>query len=94
MEYVRAIFALFDMHGERIVLIMLIIAVIYLAKWVHFSNKKHIEEIKRLEKKYRTLDKLIIYHAVVIRIKLGIRTVKIHRTGDYEILNPIDMIDD
>lgn len=45
---------------------------------------------KVLDEKYRQLDKLNLVHAYIIADKLKVNTVKIHRSGDYEITNPLN----
>ena len=45
---------------------------------------------KALDRKYQQLDKLNLVHAYIIADKLNIKTVKIHRSGDYEITNPLN----
>jgi len=69
-------------HGlttEQLVISLLICAVIYL-------NIR----IGRLSYKYTQLDKLILVHAYIIHYELGIKTVEVHRNGDYEITNPVN----
>jgi hypothetical protein len=46
--------------------------------------------IQALSGKYHQLDKLILVHAWIINIKLGRMTVKQHRNGDYEIVEPMN----
>tara|TARA_Y100000593_G_scaffold80710_1_gene150724 strand:+ start:841 stop:1104 length:264 start_codon:yes stop_codon:yes gene_type:complete len=43
-----------------------------------------------LEHKYHQLDKLVLVQAHIIKDKLNIKTVNIHRTGDYEVENPLN----
>jgi predicted ferric reductase len=45
---------------------------------------------KVLDRKYQQLDKLNLVHAYIIADKLKVNTVKIHRSGDYEITNPLN----
>lgn len=49
-----------------------------------------IRRIIVIEHKYHQLDKLVLVQAHIIRDKLGIKTVDIHRTGDYEIEHPLN----
>ncbi len=45
---------------------------------------------KVLDRKYQQLDKLNLVHAYIIADKLKVKSVKIHRSGDYEITNPLN----
>ena len=45
---------------------------------------------KVLTDKYNQLDKLNLLHGYIIKDKLGITTVKVHRSGDYEIVQPLN----
>jgi hypothetical protein len=49
-----------------------------------------MREIKRLRHMVTQHDKLILVQAWLLKIKLGINTVNVHRTGDYEIVNPLN----
>ena len=80
MEYVRAFISLFDMHGERIIIVLLCVAVIYLYRKVGI-----------VEHKFTQIDKLVFAHGLIINTKLGIRTVKMHRNNDYEVAQPINV---
>jgi len=35
-------------------------------------------------------DKLLLVHSWIIKLKWGIRTTKNHRSGDYEIVDPLN----
>jgi len=48
---------------------------------------------KALDRKYQQLDKLNLVHAYIIADKLKVNTVKIHRSGDYEIVNPLNEVE-
>ena len=47
-------------------------------------------KILKLSGKYHQIDKMVLLHSWIIRIKLKVTTFKIHRNGDYEILDPIN----
>ena len=49
---------------------------------------------KRLREKYQLLNTLASNHAWIIRLKLGVSTIKHHRSGDIEIENAINDIED
>ena len=46
-----------------------------------------------LSGKYHLLNAALITHEWVIRLKLGVKTLKKHRSGDVELVQPIDEID-
>lgn len=48
---------------------------------------------KVLDRKYQQLDKLNLVHAYILADKLKVNTVKIHRSGDYEITNPLNEVE-
>ena len=48
------------------------------------------KRVKNIEGKYHQLDKLNLVHAYIISDKLKVDTVEIHRSGDYEITNPLN----
>lgn len=50
-------------------------------------------KVVKLSTKYHLLNAAINSHAWVIRLKLGVRTLKIHRSGDVELVQPIDEIE-
>jgi len=67
------------MNAEKLVITLLIAANILLYRW-----------IKNLAHENRQLDKLVLIHGHIIKDKLKIKTVKIHRSGDYEIVQPLN----
>lgn len=68
-----------DMTIEQLVITLLIIAVVVL-----FGIVKKIRYVQAQH------DKLILVQAHIIAAKLGIKTVNIHRSGDYEISQPLN----
>ncbi len=68
-----------NMSTEQLVITLLIAANILLYRW-----------IKNLAHENRQLDKLVLIHGHIIKDKLGIKTVKVHRSGDYEIVQPLN----
>lgn len=49
-----------------------------------------LREIKSYKHQVHQLDKLVLVQGWILKIKLGIDTVKIHRSGDYEIVSPLN----
>jgi len=49
-----------------------------------------IRRIMTVEHKYHQLDKLVLVQAHILKDKLGVKLVKVHRTGDYEIEYPLN----
>jgi hypothetical protein len=45
--------------------------------------------VKQVEFELKQLDKLTLLLSFIIHIKTGVKVVKHHRTGEYEIVNPI-----
>ena len=78
MEYLRSALAWVDLSIEQLVISLLILTVYLLHK-----------RLVCLTNKYNNLDKLVFGHALIISNKLGVKTIKVHRSGDYEIRNPI-----
>jgi len=70
---------------------LIIIAMGVPVAWLAITNRK---SNRSLTDKYHQIDKLTLVHSWIINLKLGVKTVKQHRNGDYEIANPIDVIDD
>lgn len=66
------------------------LAVFIMGMGVLFLVIEQRREIRQLRKKYNLLDKLILYHAAILLMKLGVRTVKQHRSGDIEIVEPLN----
>ena len=48
------------------------------------------KEIKKLRHEAVQHDKLILLYGHIIKSKWGITSVKIHRSGDYEIVQPLN----
>ena len=59
--------------------------------WLALANRKRN---RMLTEKYHQIDKLTLVHSWIINLKLDVKTVKMHRNGDHEIVNPIDVIND
>jgi len=53
-----------------------------------------IKKLTAIEYKYHQHDKLLFGHALIISNKLGVKTIKIHRSSDFEITQPINDISD
>ena len=49
-----------------------------------------VKRVKEVERANRQLDKLVLLHGHIIRDRLGITTVKVHRSGDYQIEQPLN----
>ena len=81
MEYIRSFISLFDLTVERFVITLLIVAVYLLYK-----------RLVCMTHQYNQLDKLVFAHALIISNKLNVRTIKVHRTSDYEPHNPINNV--
>ena len=76
-------------NGNVVDLILLLMGIP--VAWQAMNNRK----INKLNThRFHQLDKLTLVHSWIINLKLGVKTVKTHRNGDYEIVNPIDVIDD
>lgn len=80
MEYIRAALAWVDLSIEQLVISLLIVTVFILYK-----------KLEKLKQDYHQLDKLMFAHGLIINTKLGIRTVRVHRSGDYEVAQPINI---
>ncbi len=78
MEHLRAALAWVDLSIEQLVISLLILTVYLLHK-----------RLVCLTNKYNQHDKLLYGHALIISNKLGVKTIRVHRTGDYEIRSPI-----
>jgi hypothetical protein len=82
MEYIRgALSLLVDMTIEQLVITLLLVVVYSMYK-----------KVVCIQHKYNQLDKLVYAHALIIAIKLKVRTVKTHRTSDYELEQPINHV--
>jgi len=82
MEYIRgALSLLVDMTIEQLVITLLLVALYLLHK-----------RVTELHHKYSQLDKLVFAHGLIINTKLGVKTIKLHRSHDYEIDQPINNI--
>lgn len=68
-----------NMTTEQLVITLLIVSVVLLFRWL---------KIQAHENQQR--DKLVLLYGHIIKDKLGITTVKIHRNGDYEIVQPLN----
>ena len=75
----RILTVIYSLTIEQLIIILLIVGFAYL----------HRVYLK-LAYKYAQLDKLNLVHAHIISDRLGIKTVKIHRNGDFEIINPLN----
>jgi len=62
----------------------------YLVKSQKAQNVRMWEEVKELKQKYSQLDKLTLLNSFMISDITDKKFVKIHRNGDYEILNPLN----
>lgn len=94
METFRAVLGAFGLTVDQLIIALIFLGMAAIAKGLYHVNKKANDNHKELAGKYHQLDKLTLYHAAIIRIKLGIKTVSIHRSGDHEIVNPINYDDD
>lgn len=54
------------------------------------SNIASWAKIAKLTGKYHQLNRLASNHAWIIRLKLGVTTIKQHRLGDFEIVEPLN----
>lgn len=81
MEYIRSFISLFDLTVERFAICLLCVTAIMLYK-----------RLRIIEHKYAQLDKLVFGHALIISNQMGIKTIKIHRSSDYEVAQPINQI--
>ena len=82
MEHMRAALSWVDLSIEQLVISLLVLTAYLLHK-----------RLAHLTHKYNQHDKLIFAHALIISNKLGVKTIKIHRTSDYEIAQPINEIE-
>lgn len=57
-------------------------------------RRRDLKKIEALRAKYELLNTLASNHAWIIRLKLGVSTIKNHRAGDVEIINPINDLDE
>jgi len=60
---------------------------------LYFVRKRDMTEIKLLREKYQLLNTAISNIGWIIRLKLGVKVFKQHRSGDIEIVQAIDGID-
>jgi len=60
----------------------------YLVKSQRAQNVRMWAEIKEVKQKYNQLDKLTLLNSFLISDITGKKVVKIHRNGDYQIINP------
>ena len=68
-----------NLTTEQLVIGLLIFAVMYL-----------FTALKTVSHQYHQHDKLLLVLGHVVKDKLGITTVKIHRSGDFEIVQPLN----
>jgi len=47
------------------------------------------KQLNKLSYQYNQLDKLMMAISIVIHIKTGVKLTQNHRTGDYDIVNPM-----
>jgi len=77
MEFIRGAVSWVELNITQLVITLLIVAVYLLYK-----------RIECLQVKYNQHDKLLYGHSIIIHMKLGVRTVKLHRNNDFEINQP------
>jgi len=83
-------------HGSPVdaVIIFMGMLVVWLIRYIVKSqraqNVRMWNEIKESKQKYNQLDKLTLLNSFLIAQINGESVVKIHRNGDYEILNPLN----
>jgi hypothetical protein len=82
MELVKSALSWVDLTMEQLIISLLIIVICVIYR-----------RLEAITHKYNQLDKLIFAHSLIISNRLNVKTVKIHRTGDYEIHQPIDCQD-
>lgn len=84
MEIVNSIISLFGFIQQQLGFIVCLqtLAIIYL-----------IKRQSRLEHTYNQHDKLLFGHALIIANKLKVKTIKVHRSSDYEVSQPINHLD-
>ena len=75
MEFIRGALSWVDLTIQQLVITLLIVVVYLLYK-----------KIECLQLKYNQHDKLLYGHSIIIYQKLGVKTVKLHRSNDYEIV--------
>ena len=66
------------MSVEQLVIALLILAVSYLFRLV-----------TKLQYQFNQLDKLMMAISIVLHIKTGVKLTQNHRSGDYDIVNPM-----
>lgn len=74
-----------DMGFRKIDLVFMVILF-----WV---RRNDIKAIRALRAKYERLNTLVSNHAWIIRLKLGVQTIRQHREGDFEIVEAIDEVE-
>ena len=57
------------------------------------SNIAQLAKTSKLTGQYNLLNAGLISHAWIIRLKLGVTTIKQHRSGDVELVQPIDDVE-
>ena len=83
-------------HGSPVdaVIIFMGMLVVWLIRYIVKSQKaqnaRMWAEIKEVKQKYNQLDKLTLLNSFLISQLNGESVVKVHRNGDYEILNPLN----
>ena len=81
MEHIRAALSWVDLTIEQLVISLLILTCFLLHK-----------RLVCITHKFNQLDKLVFAHALIINTKLGVKTIRVHRSADYEIAQPINDI--
>ena len=66
---------------------LLFIVVLYVVR------RNDVGKIRWLRAKYELLNTGFSNHAWIIYLKLGVKSIKKHRSGDIELINPIDVIE-
>jgi len=59
-----------------------------------FVRRNDVRRIEALRAKYELLNTGFSNHAWIIYLKLKVKTIRKHRSGDIELVNPIDTIED
>ncbi len=79
--------------GARPFDIVFIVAAVIALRVRHNDLKEVKADRERLWEKYELVNDGLLSHAWIIRLKLGVKTLKKHRSGDVELVQPIDEIE-
>ena len=90
MDTFRAALAVFNLSLDQFIVALLFFVIALQFKFIHYLYKRSNEQHQLFMDRYRQLDKLVFAHALILSNKLGVRTIKVHRSGDYEPHNPIN----